>query len=198
MQNTTGNATPTVDVPDLASIVAKFIEFLDAVESLVPEYQVPHGTGAKARAAGTARFAEPLMQPTITAISSSPRLRDHNTFDPVAGDAAVKYRDALRSLGQRMIAVGEALIYSGDIKLAATARSLLQTYSFAKRLVRDPEGAGLRSYVDELSRVMKKTVNHRPKVPVPAPGQTFLASAVPPDDVEDILEPDGLLPDDEE
>src|SRR5260370_10341515 len=113
------NPNPTAPV-DLATVVAKLTEFLDSVESLVPDYQVPHGKGAKGRVAATARFAEPLMQPTITAINSSPKLRDHNTFDPVAGAAALQYRDAVRSLGQRMMAAGGALIYSRDLKLAAT------------------------------------------------------------------------------
>jgi len=192
------NPNPSAPV-DLATVVAKLTEFLDSVESLVPDYQVPHGKGAKGRAAATARFAEPLMQPTIAAINSSPKLRDHNTFDPAAGAAALQYRDALRSLVQRMMALGDALIYSGDVKLAATGRSLLQTYNFAQRLVRDPEGAGLKPYVDELASAVKKAVNRRPKVALPAGGQTFLAPTAAPDvDVEDILEPDGLLPDDEE
>ena len=186
-------------VPDLDTIVAKFTEFLDAVETSVPGYQVPHGKGVKARAANTARFAVPLMQPTIAALDSSPRLRNHNTFDSAAGQEALKYRDALRTVGQRMLAVGEALIYSGDVRVAASARELLQTYNFAQRLVRDPEGAGLQSYVDQLSTVVKKTLNRRPKAAtVPAEGPTFLASSPTLDDVENILEPDGLLPADQE
>jgi hypothetical protein len=190
------NPNPPVD---LATIVAKLTEFLDSVESLVPDYQVPHGKGAKGRVAATARFVEPLMQPTITAINSSQPLRDHNSFDPVAGAAALQYRDALRSLGQRMMAVGDALVYSGDAKVAPIGRSLLRTYGIAQRLVRDPEGAGLKPYVDELSSAVKKAVNRRPKVALPAGGHAFLGSSTAPDvDVENILEPDGLLPDDEE
>lgn len=188
-----------IDTPDLTTVVAKFTEFLDSVESLVPGYQVPHKSEA-ARAASTARFAEPLIEPTATALQSSTHLRDHSTFDPVAGREAIEYRNLVRSLGQRMATIGAALIYSGDVRLAGTARALLQTYSFAKRLARDPEGAGLRSYVNTLGGAMKKTINHRPKVAAATPTPTFLASSVAlaDDDMDDVLEPDGLLPDIEE
>ena len=201
MKNTTETPTATVDTPDLTTTIGKFTEFLDSVESLIPDYQVPHGNRDRTRAASTARYAVPLMQPTITAINSVPRLRDHNTFDPEAAAAALQYRDALRSLGQRMAAVGDALIYSGDVKLAASARSLLHTYSLAQRLVRDPEGVGLRPYVEQMSLAMMKNLNRRkaPAAVAPPAGQGFLAARTAPDvDVEDILEPDGLLPDDEE
>ena len=190
------NPNPPVD---LATVVAKFTEFLDSVESLVPGYQMPHQAQDRSRAATTARFAQPMMQPTSTALDSFPKLREHNTFDPVAGAATLQYRDTLRSIGQRMMAVGDALIYSGELKAAGTARSLLHTYNLAQRLARDPDYAGLRPYVEEIGRVVKKVVNRRPKVAVPAGSQTFLAPTAAPDvDVEDILEPDGLLPDDEE
>lgn len=191
MSNTTNTA---VAPPDLDAVTKLFDDFFQGLEVLFPNLQHPD-TRTRRRVASTARFAEPMLIPTITALAGSARLRAHNTFDAAAGDAALAYRNAIRPLAHRLAAAADLLDYSVDAELAPIARQLLQTYNFAQRLARDPEGAGLRPYVGELAAVVKKTQNHRPKPAVPA-GQGFLASRPP--DAQDLLEPDGLLPDDEE
>src|ERR1700686_4929865 len=53
--------------------------------------------------------------------------------------------------------------------LANVAVQALQTYRWAQHVVKQPGGEVLQSYVDQMSRAVKKTMNHRPRPSSPAP-----------------------------
>jgi hypothetical protein len=185
--------------PNLATAVQFIAPFLDQVSGVVPDYEGIQ-PARLVRVGTTARFAEPLVPPTISAVAGSPLLQQRMLFDVAAAQAALQYRDALRPLAKGLAAVAANIEYSIDVKLAATARGALHTYHFAKRIVRDPEGAGLMKFVTDMKEMMKKAQNKRPKsTPPPAtPGggtpQGFLPLR---EDDTPQLDDDGLLPSEE-
>jgi hypothetical protein len=44
----------------------------------------------------------------------------------------------------------------------------ISTYQWSKRATKHPDGAGLKPYVDEMQRVVEKTINRRAKHQEPA------------------------------
>jgi hypothetical protein len=65
------------------------------------------------------------------------------------------------------------LEFTIDNMLAAAAVQALQTYRWAQHVVRQPDGAELQSYVDQMSSAVKKTMNHRkPAASAPKPTPT--------------------------
>ncbi len=82
-----------------------------------------------------------------------------------------------------MAAITLALSYTINEKLAVAGNEALQTYQWAKRHVKQPDGGGARTYVDEMQSVVGRTMNRRPKTRTPPAtppagtpqGQGFLA-----------------------
>jgi hypothetical protein len=107
-------------------------------------------------------------------------LRETNIFDADAGRLTLALRDALRPIALRLSALTKALDYTVDVKLAASGTEALQAYQWAKDHLKFADASALKPYFDEAARVVKKTLNRKPKKPAATPptpaGQGFLAS----------------------
>jgi len=162
------SATPPEDDPTLA-VASQLIGLLDQFESLVPGFQ-PHDAAEVYRVATAARFAHELIQPTITAVSSFAPASERKMFDIERGKAALQYRDALRPVAQRLSALLDGVEFTIDSQLAESGAEALQAYAWAKAYAKGRNGAGLRPYLDEMRRVVRKAINRR-KPPASAPPQ---------------------------
>ena len=167
-------------------------ELLDQFQALVPDFTVPD-PARRHRVASRARFAEQMVVPMIAASDNYPLLRQKNLFDVDGGRLALAVRDALRPIALRLASLTEAVNYTIDVRLAAAGTESLQAYDWSKSHVKFADANELKPYVDEASRVVKKTLNRRPKgetPPPPATGQTFLASrlAAPAEETDDEFE----------
>jgi hypothetical protein len=180
------NTTRTTDPAPLSepladstttAVAAQLIGLLDQFESLVPGFQ-PHDAAEVHRVATAARFANELIQPTITALSSFAPASDRKMFDIERGKAALQYRDALRPVAQRLSALLDGVEFTIDSQLAESGAEALQAYAWAKSYAKGRTGAGLRPYLDEMRRVVRKAINRRKPSATPptqsAPG--FLPS----------------------
>jgi len=161
-------AEPTTASPT-AVVAAQLIGLLDQFESLVPGFQ-PHDAAEVHRVATAARFANELIQPTITAVSSFAPASERKMFDIERGKAALQYRDALRPVAQRLSALLDGVEFTIDSQLAESGAEALQAYAWAKSYAKGRTGAGLRPYLDEMRRVVRKAINRR-KQPASTPTQ---------------------------
>jgi hypothetical protein len=167
---TAAQSTPLAELsPDSSTVAvaAQLIGLLDQFESLVPGFQ-PHDAVEVHRVATAARFANELIQPTITAVSSFAPASERKMFDIERGKAALQYRDSLRPVAQRLAALLDGVEFTIDSRLAESGAEALQAYAWAKSYAKGRTGAGLRPYLDEMRRVVRKAINRR-KPPAAAP-----------------------------
>jgi len=166
---TTGNSTSS------AETAARISVLLDELETLVADFPPPDPARV-ATVRANARFAGELVTPTITAVTSYEPLRARKLFDVDAGRKAIAFRDDFRPIAHRTAILASRIDFAVDDKLAEAAIEALQTYQWAKRTAKHPDGAGLRPYVDELQRVVEKTLNHRTKHQEPTPAAKELVN----------------------
>ncbi len=158
------------------------MELLDEMESIIPDLTQPDPTRIR-RVAQRAKFARPLIPTTITAVNSYEPLQTRNLFNVPAGQAAIEYDDSMYPISTRLAALTVALLYSINVKLADSGEEALQTYQWAKRHVKQPDGGSIRTYVEEMQREVERTINRRPQKPsgppaVTPPTQGFLAPSL--------------------
>jgi len=163
---TTPISSPTPEIPS-AEAAAKMAALLDQLEALIPAYQEPDAA-RRSTVRANARFAGELVTPTITAVTNYEPLAARKLFDVDAGRNALAVRDHLRPIAQRMAVIASKIDFAVDSKLADAAIETLQTYHWSQRHAKHSDGAGLRPYVNEMKRVVEKTINHRAKHEEPA------------------------------
>jgi len=181
--------TVTAAPVDLSSASSQIASLLDQIQALIPGYLSPE-PARRNRVVANARFAAEVIAPAITATDNYAPLRQTNIFDVEAGRRALALRDALQPLMVRMQALTDGGNFTIQTALAASGVQVLQMYDWSKRHLNLPEAAALRPYVDDITRKIEKTLNHRPKAAkAPAP-QGFMASRPVeiPDDVDEIAE----------
>lgn len=183
-------ATATsADSPSLTAIAGQLGELVTQMEGLIPDL-TPHDGRQVRRVASAAKFAAELIVPTITTMTVVPSA-PKDLFDVEAGRQALEYRDQFRPIAQRLTALGTALEFSIDSKLSKSGEDSLQTYHWAQRALRGPNGPALAPYVEEMRRAVKKAINRHPKPATPdtpspeAPaGHAFMAFRRPEPEVE--------------
>ncbi len=183
---------PDTGVSSLDTITAQLLALVIQMEGIVPDLE-PHDTREIGRVAAGAKFADLLIAPTITTVTSVPSV-PQDLFKVDRARDALMYRDRLRPIAQRMAALTQGLEFTIDSKMSLAGEDALQTYHWAKRAALGPNGAALHPYVDEMRRVVKKAINRHPKkatanspsTPPAAPpiphGQTFMAIRPPAED----------------
>jgi hypothetical protein len=159
------------------ALALQLISLIQQFEALVPGFQ-PHDSTDIYRVAAAARYGSELIPPAITAFTSFAPAAERNIFDTDRAKAAIQFRDALRPVAHRLLALHDGLEFTIDSQLADAGTEALHAYAWAKSFAKSPNGAGLRPFVDEMSRVVKRTQNRRkpatPATPKP-PVQGFLA-----------------------
>jgi hypothetical protein len=177
------------DPSTIDSVTSQMRGLINQFEGLVPDLQ-PHDPRQIKRVAQVARFADPLIAPTINTINTV-SIVPPMLFDADRAKQALIYRDYIRPFAHRLLVLGGSLNFSVDLKLAVAGEDLLQMYAWVQRAMNGPNGAVLRPWFDEMQRMMKKAINHRknalPSGPsTPPPAQGFMAIR------HEQLEPDEL------
>jgi hypothetical protein len=145
-----------------ADVATQMTALLDQLETFIVDYPEPDAA-RRSTVRANARFAGELVSPTIAAVTNYEPLRARNLFDVEGGRKALAFRDDLRPIAQRIAVIASKIDFAVDSKLADAAIEALQTYQWSKRHAKQPDGAGLRPYVNEMQRVVEKTLNHRAK-----------------------------------
>jgi hypothetical protein len=121
------------------------------------------------RIAASAKFGAQSIMPTISMITTAEPEKNPTLFNVDAGQLAKESDDQLTPLASQFAEFAVDLQYTIDTMLANVAVQALQTYRWAQHVVKQPGGEVLQSYVDQMSRAVKKTMNHRPRPSAPAP-----------------------------
>lgn len=174
--------TTATAVGDPADASSRMAELLNEMEALIPDLVQPDLSRIK-RISQSAKFGQALIPHVITAVNSYTPFQQRNLFDVAAGQAALDYQQQLHPITKRMAAMTLAMSYSVNQKLAVSGEEALQMYQWAKRHVKQPDGGGARTYVEEMQSVVGRTMNRRRKTQTPPttppagtpPGQGFLA-----------------------
>jgi hypothetical protein len=188
---TTPTPVPVPGSPAVAAateadaIAIQLRDILTTLQTVVPALQKFDSKQIR-RISASAKFGSKSVVQTINMVSAVPRAKDRKMFDVNAGQLALQYRDQLVPIAKQIASFAADLEFTADNMLAGAAVQALQTYQWARHASRQPDGADVRSYVDEMANVVKKTMNHRkppaktPQTPAPAPtvphgAQGFLA-----------------------
>src|SRR5580765_6632000 len=126
-------AVSVFDPSTIDSVASQMDALLVEFQGLVPDLQ-PHDPRQINRVAQVARFADPLLAPTINTISSV-SIVPAALFDADRAKQALIYRDYIRPFAQRLLVLGGSLNFSVDSKLALAGEDLLQMYAWVQRAV---------------------------------------------------------------
>ncbi|HXH37948.1 MAG TPA: hypothetical protein VNN08_04940 [Thermoanaerobaculia bacterium] len=171
-------STPSA-IPDPVAAAARMVELLNEMEAIIPDLTQPDITKIKRTSQG-AKFGRALIPPMINAVNNYPPFQQRNIFDPAAAQDAVDYHGQMHPITQRMAAITMAMSYSMNHKLAISGEQALQLFQWAKRHVKQPEGGGARTYVDDLQSVLDRTINRRkPQKPASTPPSTTPSNTPP-------------------
>lgn len=170
-------ATPEDDpntFPDTAAVAAEAAALLDKLEALIPGYTALDPVRSRSVTIN-ARYAQELITPTIAAINNYEPLRQHNLFDADKARRALKVRDDLRPLQQRLAAITDAVAYTIDSRLADSGVEAMQAYRWSMIHVRFHKADSLKPYVETMKSVVKKAIGRKskpkkpPETPAPEP-----------------------------
>ncbi len=167
---------PTTPGPETTpeDLAASFIAMIDQFQAQIPDFQ-HHDPRDVRRVAAMARFAPELVVPTIAACMSFPPAAQRNLFDIEANQLAIRRQNAFLPVIQRLTALTDGLQFTVNNGAAEAGSQALDFYSWGKSYVKRPDAAALIPYVDAMSHVVKKVLNHRkPKAGAPAPPPTQL------------------------
>jgi len=179
------STTTTTAVGDPVGAASRMAELLNEMEALIPDLVQPDISRIK-RISQSAKFGQALIPHVITPVSSYAPFQQRNLFDVASGQAALDYQQQLHPITKRMAAITLAMSYSVNQKLAVSGEEALQMYQWAKRHVKQPDGGGARTYVEDMQSVVGRTMNrrHKPQTPPATPpagtpkGQGFLAPSL--------------------
>lgn len=153
------------------TIAAQYRAALANLRSIMPGFLKFDKRQAR-RIAASAKFGAQTIMPTVTMITTVQPEKDPILFNVDAGQLAKESDDQLTPLAGQFAEFAVDLQFTIDTMLANVAVQALQVYRWAQHAVKQPGGEVLQSFVDQMSRAVKKTMNHRPRASAPAPAPT--------------------------
>jgi hypothetical protein len=193
------SGTPgTPDTAALPSAADQILALVVQMENLVPNLR-PHDIRKIRQVSSSAKFAHLLIAPTINAVTSVATV-PQGIFNVERARRALVVRDLFRPLAVRIRALADNIDYGVDDDLAGGGEESLQTYHWAKRAEKGPNGPALRPYLDEMQRVVRKVINRTrkkagspttPNAPPPN-AQGFMAIRRPDSEADDSWMPKSI------
>ena len=140
--------TPTIHqklADELMALFEQFMAKLPSVEGPLEPSQVVYGYLS---------IPEEFRHSAIATVADSEMLQGVQQLHVDEARDVQQFSDAFRPLAQTMIAAGQALDYTIDIKLSRLNRGALRIYAIAKELSRDR--IDLRTWVAEMKQHLKR------------------------------------------
>src|SRR5256885_9425534 len=134
--NITANATdpPPAGGSPVDLLASQLLALVVQMEGLVTDLK-PHDPLQIQRVNTTARFAESLIVPTITTVTTVPT--PPGLFDVDKGREALEFRDKVGPVVQRLAVLVSATTFTLSDKMASSGEQVLQTYRWAKAAVKN-------------------------------------------------------------
>jgi hypothetical protein len=172
--------SPAVTAATTADAIAEqFRAVLVTLLAIVPDLQ-KYDSKKIRRITASAKFGNDTIVPVINLVASVPRMKESNLFDVDAGHFARQFKDQVVPLAKRLIEFANDVVFTGENLLAVSSVQGLQVYRLAQHVVKQPDGADLQPFVDEMSHIVKKTMNIRKKPAAPAHIPSTTTSHIPP------------------
>ena len=151
---------------DLNALAEKYVQTLRTMREEIPEFTMPHK--AQPHLVGIATtVSEQAVEACLAASATMPVLAEAVDADAVRFRQA--YERALSEVRDEMKTTLAGLDYSIRLQRYKNGQVTLRALHFSQRLVKSPENAGLKAYIDE----MRKGIRRRPKngaaTPTPPP-----------------------------
>jgi hypothetical protein len=103
---------------------------------------------------GYLSISEEFRHTAIATVADSEALQTLQRLQVDEAREVQQFSEAFRPLARKMIAAGEALEYTIDVKLSRLNRGALQIYAIAKEIARDR--IDLQNWVGEMRRHLKR------------------------------------------
>jgi len=153
------SSSPTVDLNALAQ---KYIQALRAMREEIPEFIMPHK--AQPHLVGIAStVSEQAVESCLAVSTTSPVLSE--AVDAVRFSQA--YDKALSEVRDEMKITLAGLDYSIRLQRYKNGQATLRVLHFAQRLAKSPENAGLKAYIEEMRKGIRR--RHKNGATPPAP-----------------------------
>jgi len=140
--------TPTYHDQLVEELNALFDQFMAKLPYL------EHPPESRQSVYGYLSIPEEFRNTAVNAVVESEALQSVQRLQVEEARETQQFSDAFRPLARRLIAAGEALDYTIDVKLSRLNRGALRIYAIAKELERDQ--AGLGSWIAEMKRHLKR------------------------------------------
>lgn len=171
------------------AVAGYLIELTDYMEGLIPNFR-PYEARDARRVATAARFAKALVPEVIATVTAYPPAAAVNTFDVEDARATLVFAAAMKRFARHLSVLLDGVEFTADSELAKAGTQALVTYAWAKKHAKGPDGVGLRFFVVQMTRAIKKAMNRRkPAASTPEPSPATAANVIPDTgDVDDLPE----------
>jgi hypothetical protein len=144
---------PTPTITNADRMAAGVMELLEAIAARIPGLESPHPSSS-----GVVRGGRTVSRETIIGmiglVENFPELQ--RTFDVEAAHEMLQFNAAVRPVVLAMAGLMASLSYTMEVKKARVVSSMMQTYSIAKVLARQPDHAGLYTRLEILGREISR------------------------------------------
>jgi hypothetical protein len=163
---TPGNGPAAVDLKALAQ---QYVQTLRTMREEIPEFTMPHK--AQPHLVGLATtVSEQAVESGLAASTTVSVLSEAVDADAVRFRQA--YDKALSEVRDEMKITLAGLEYSIRLQRYKNGQATLRILHFAQRLAKSPEHAGLKAYVEEMRKGIRRRRRNVVTTPAPAPAPT--------------------------
>ncbi|HEX3583664.1 MAG TPA: hypothetical protein VH087_17990 [Thermoanaerobaculia bacterium] len=160
-------ASPTPTITYYQQLADDAVKAIDALAAAMPPLEASHPSTAdfvrSHRNVPPSSLAE-----TVAIVEQNPELVATNKMPPPESRNDLQFAEAFGPVGQKLIAVGETVVFTVNAKLAALTASGQQIRAVTEALSRDPGSAHLIPVAGRLKKLYGKKRGSRKKT-APAP-----------------------------
>ncbi len=151
---------------DLNALAQKYIQTLRTMREEIPEFTMPHK--AQPHLVGIASpVSEQAVESCLAASTTTPILSEAIDADAVRFRQA--YDKALSEVRDEMKTTLAGLDYTIRLQRYKNGQATLRVLHFAQRLAKSPENAGLKAYIEEMRKGIRRRHKNGATIPATPP-----------------------------
>ena len=151
---------------DLKALAQQYVQNLRTMREEIPEFTMPHK--AQPHLVGLAStVSEQAVESGLAASTTMPVLSEALDADAVRFRQA--YDKALSEVRDEMKITLAGLEYSIRLQRYKNGQATLRILHFAQRLAKSPENAGLKAYIEEMRKGIRRRPRNGASTPAPPP-----------------------------
>jgi hypothetical protein len=146
-------SAPTPTVTESDRVAAAVMELIEAIVARIPGLEAPHPSSSR-RVRGARTVSKEAILSMAGVAETFPELQ--RTFDIEAAYEMLQFNFALKPIVDALNAVAGRISYTMEAKKARVVFAMLQTYSIAQGLARDPANGNLHTLLEILGRELPR------------------------------------------